>query len=620
MALFPAYAVDYEVRSPDSKAVLHLTCANGRIQYSVDWNGRKILRPSAVSLFNDMACEVAGVESNAVDKVWKPVWGQWSEIRDHYSEIKLDIKVAGGLDIHLVGRAYNDGVGLRYVVPPQNVPEQPEISFLCEYKLDSDATLFYALNEQEPAGPVLLSDLKSKNTLLGVPVVIAAGSDAFMGLLESDLYSAAPFEGMRVNSSADDKRLLFSRVKADGYKLPLQTSWRVILLGKNAGDLLMSTAALNMAADCRIEDTYWIRSGKAVWDWRVHGYEAADGFKYGVNTASYKRLIEFAAKNNIQYLLIDDNWYTAVSKGRMVVDPALDIAEVIRFGKEKEVGVILYYDRKKGSFGDDVLFSDYAAKGAAGLKYGFMGNKAGFTREAINAAAAQKLLIDFHDGPCPMTGVERTMPNLITREYCHAQQDARKAFTPRSFLKMAMVNALTGPMDQANGCYGLNGINKGERERGPKKRGGFHSTVVSETARVLVVYSGLICLPDAPEEYSKKTDLFEFIKRMPPATWDETRVINARIGERITTARRSGKVWFVGSVIDEKGGELSIPLDFLTGDISYNVTFYEDVLQGKDAGNQEAYNVRQGTLKKGDVVKARLAACGGHCMWIRPAE
>jgi alpha-glucosidase len=165
----------------------------------------------------------------------------------------------------------------------------------------------------------------------------------------------------------------------------------------------------------------------------------------------------------------------------------------------------------------------------------------------------------------------------------------------------------------------LNGINAGEREKGPLILESYSSTVVSEAARVLVVSSGLICLPDAPEEYLKKADLFDFIRRMP-ATWGESRVINSAIGQNITTARRYGNEWFVGSVIDETGGELSIPLDFLASNIVYDVTYYEDAADTHCVTNRESYQIRQGTVTLDDTITATLAPGGGHCMWIRPQK
>ena len=334
-----------------------------------------------------------------------------------------------------------------------------------------------------------------------------------------------------------------------------------ILIGETAGDLTVNTVALNLAAPCRLADTSWIKPGKGLWDWRIHGYDNGE-FVYGIDTRSYLHLIDFCAEQGLEYFTVDDHWFKTAGNGKMTVAPEVDIAKVMAYAKEKGVMIMLYYDRKKGDFGDETLFNHYAGLGAAGMKYGFMGNRSTFTRNAMNAAAENKLLINFHDGPVPMTGVERTMPNLITREYCHAQQDSRSAFTPETFLKMAMVSALTGPLDMANGNFGIKSINAGEREKGPRKKNSYISTVVSEVARTLVIYTGLVTLPDAPEEYLKKADLFEFLKQMP-ATWDDTRVLNSKIGKYITVARRSGDVWFVGSVSDQTERTLDVPLDFL---------------------------------------------------------
>jgi alpha-glucosidase len=218
-----------------------------------------------------------------------------------------------------------------------------------------------------------------------------------------------------------------------------------------------------------------------------------------------------------------------------------------------------------------------------------------------------------------MTGVERTMPNLITREYCHAQQDARRAFTPETFLKMVMVNALVGPLDMANGNFGIESINAGERKKGPRITNSYISTVTSEVARTLVVYSGLITLPDAPEEYLKKADLFEFLKVMP-ATWDETKVLNAQIADYITTARRSGDTWFVGSVNDQTARTLEVPLDFLDAGKTYEATLYQDAPDSHGVQNPEAYEIITKEVKRGDVIAAKMAVGGGHAMILKPIQ
>ena len=620
VATSQALAGTHEVSSPTNKAKVTLASDGGKLRYTVEWNGRRLVAPSAIAVCEAPVSGLTVGKATQVDKTWRPVWGQWSEIRDHCRELRLELKMEGGLVATLVCRAYDDGVAFRFILPAQAGRPADKLNFRCEHRLDPSARLWWPspMNRLVPAGPLEISEIGGKRDTPNTPVVVDSGAAGFAAILESDLYSAPAFESMRIRTSADAPATLVSESTALAGVGETLTPWRVILLGNNPADLLMSTATLNLAAPCKLPDPSWIKPGKAVWDWRVHGYRAPDGFVYGINTASYKRFIEFATRNNIQYLLIDEFWFSKAAPGRLTVAEQLDIAEVMRFAKEKGVDVLLYYHRRQGNFGDAALFADYAGRGAVGVKYGFMGDKAAFTRAAIDAAAANRLLIDFHDGPCPMTGVERTMPNLVTREYCHSQQDSRRAFSSESFLKMAAINALVGPLDQNNGNYALDNINSGQRKFGPRSKNSYFSTVVSETARVLIINSGLICLPDAPEEYAKKADLFEFIRQMPPATWDDTRVLNCRIGESITTARRSGKQWFIGSVTTSQGGELTVPLDFLDKDTEYLATFYEDALPAQNPPNQEAYRVRNGTVRRSDVVKAQLAPNGGHCIWIRP--
>lgn len=594
------------VQSPDGKVVVRLDCSHAQLRYSLSWNDRLLIHDSELSLLPDAEYAVRSVERSSRDKSWETVWGQFSTVQDRCEEIVLKLDVSG-VRVDLICRVYDDGVGFRFVVPQQQINKAVE--FVCEYgDVDKPFAGWFPNGEEEPLGP----EPFDKKAVRKMPAILDAGGDVFLGLLESDLYTATAFK-TAVLSGAKSKSNAMLTEKG------IITPWRVILLGNQPGALLTSTVPLNLAAECKLEDTSWIKAGKSLWDWRVHGYKTGD-FQYGIDTASYKRFIDFAAGNNIRYFLIDDHWFDKVKDGRMLINPNVDIKEITEYAQAKGVEILLYYDRKKGgSLGDEALFKFYSELGAAGIKYGFMGDNASFTRKAVEQTAANKLLVDFHDNPCPMTGISRTLPNAVTREFCHAQQDCRRTFTPSAFLKMAMINALSGPIDQCNGAYGLDGINQGGREKGPSEPNSFNSTVVSETARTLTIANGLIVLPDAPEEYAKKADLFEFIREMP-ATWDASRVIHSKIGEYITTARRSGEDWFIGSVMNEKGGSLEIPLEFLEEGKAYEVTFYEDAAETHYITKRESYQIRKGKVTNKDVIKAQIAPGGGHCMWIRPAS
>ena len=596
------FAAPAEVQSPDGQVSASFDVKDGTLFYSVSKGGTPIVGSSKVEILAGAKTEVVDESITVNDTSWEPVWGQFSTIRDHHSELNLSVTI-DGLPANLICRVFDTGVGFRFALPEEF--KDKKLTFFNEYK---------PLEGQKSYAGARGREIRKKGKGL-VPIVTQRSDGLHLAFLESDLYSAADFELMNVSSAGEDQTFI-AKSSAISNGESQVTAWRTILIGDNAGDLVVNTVPLNLAAPCRIEDTSWIKPGKGLWDWRVHGYDNGD-FVYGIDTRSYLRYIDFCSEQGIEYFTVDDHWFKSAKDGTMIVSPDVDIEKVMSYAKKKGVMIMLYYDNKKGQFGDDKLFAHYAQLGAAGMKYGFRGNRSSFTRNAIAAAAENKLLINFHDGPVPMAGVERTMPNLITREYCHGQQDSRSAFTPETFLKMAMVSSLSGPLDMSNGNFGINSINAGEREKGPKKKNSYISTVVSEVARCLVIYTGLVTLPDAPEEYQKKADLFEFLKVMP-ATWDETRVLNSKIGTYITTARRSGDTWFVASVTDQTARTLNVPLDILEAGKTYQVTLFEDAPDAHGAKNSEAYEIKTATVKKGDVVEAKMAVGGGHAMILTP--
>ncbi|MDF7801304.1 glycoside hydrolase family 97 catalytic domain-containing protein [Pontiellaceae bacterium B1224] len=633
-------AVPAVIESPDGTLSASFTVEDDSLFYSVARAGKPVVASSKVEIIPGAKMVLVDQSVRENDTSWEPVWGQFRTIRDHHNELTLFLK-ADGLPLKLVCRVFDTGIGFRFVLPAES--KGRELTFSNEYRiLDSAAHyrgqrgLDFSAPSRRPRSkggdksknnPQEIAPLWRTSDFLRfgeVPLVTERGDGLHVGFIESDLYSADPFEHMRVRFVNKDKSFTASSSAVSKGAGQL-TAWRTILIGETAGDLVLNTMALNLSAPCKLKDTSWIKPGKGLWDWRVHGYDNGD-FKYAVDTRSCLRYIDFCSEYGLEYFTLDDEWFDEAANGTMKVSDNVDIQKVIGYAKEKGVKVILYYDRRRGDFGDDKLFRYYADLGVAGMKYGFMGTDSKFTREytaftrvAMEQAAENKEVINFHDHPIPMAGVERTFPNLITREYCHGQQDARTAFTPETFLKMAMVASLSGPLDMSNGNFGIKSINAGERRKGPRKRDSYISTMVSEVARCLVIYTGLVTLPDAPEEYAKKLDLFEFLKVMP-VTWDDTLIPNSKIGEYITTARRSGDTWFVGSVNNQEARTLEISLDFLEPGKTYAATLYLDAPDAHGLENPEAYEIKTKTVKKDDVVQAKMALGGGHAMILKPVQ
>ncbi|WP_406684728.1 glycoside hydrolase family 97 protein [Seonamhaeicola sp. MEBiC1930] len=607
-----------ELSSPNGEVFVELSNFENKIKYNL-YNGETdLILNSEISILQDVKVEVIDSKINEVNTTWKPVWGQFSEIENHYREMEVSLNYEGTHATLLI-RAYNRGVAFRFKADDISVDLNP--SFFIEYGMSSSNKVYSPAGEGQPYGPVAISNLgkpqeNGKAYKIKMPLVVENQQKNFLSLLESDLISAPGFKV--INFTYDEQRdMLVSNNAFKSEKDSLVTPWRLILLEDQIGDLLTNTVPLNVAAPNQIQDASWIKPGKTLWDWRVHGFTTKDGFTYGIDNESYFRFIDFAAENNIEYFLIDDAWYTKVEPGKITMSEKLDLAKVAVYAEEKGVELMLYYDRRQGNYGDEELFPYYQSLGMKGIKYGFMGSNVPFTRDAIRLSAESNLLIDFHDGPVPFTGVTRTYPNAITREFCHAQQDSRRAFTPKTFIRMALINALQGPLDMNNGIFDISSVNAGERDKGPRKLNSLHTTVTAEAARTLIIFSGLVCIPDAPEAYTEKQDLFEFIQEMPVGKWDETKILHAKMDGYISTARRHGDQWFIGSVHNE-GGTLDIALDFLKEGENYIITYYEDTKNTNSKTNPEAYQVRITSAKKGDIVKAKMVAGGGHCMWIRP--
>lgn len=571
-------------------------------------------------------------------------WGKCDAYQDAYTAWSWRVVENGGAGrkIDIVFRLYGSALAVRYEFPKDGGwgDEVNVTGELTEFLFAGENQGWSYNGEREPFGPFPLGSPPKKK--LRPPLTIRRGDGGYAAVLEAATFEQAP---MMLVASGDGGY----RVKAPKSVIKNgHTSWRVVLLGDEAGDLLTGPAPYCLNPPCAIEDTSWIKPGLAFWDWRAWGAKTDDGFTYGLDMASWRRFIDFASENNVKYLMLDANWYgpefekasdPRTSRDHLVYQPDLskphvarkpapadwddpiDVPEIIAYGKERGVGVILYInDVARLNYPFEETLALYEKWGAAGIKYGFMEGggqkKVLATREIVRLCAKHHLICDFHDGPIPPSGDERTYPNYLTREFCHAQADGMRSFTPTTFCKQVFVNMLAGPLDMNNGLFALENP---ARDR-PRIFQNVESTVVAEAARVLITHSGLAVLTDCPEAYAEKADLFEFLSRLP-MDWDETRILNGAIGEHITTARRSGETWCVASATNEEGRELTIPLDFLKPGATYRATLYEDAPDAHYQTNREAYRVRRVEgLTSETKLRAVLAPGGGHALILEPAE
>lgn len=639
--------------SPNGKIEVGFLADQGQLTYSVKLNGQAIIGSSNLGIQSDSATslEIVEVKSSSEDKVWESVWGPQKVIHDRYKEIQM--KIGGTSPQTIVFRAYNDGLAFRYQLPEGRKMneeayqyENSTVSFL------SDKPIAWF-----PLSSVLVSDAVDVNTwqpapegegkvnkntrytfkpdVIRTPFTLKLTEQAYISVHEAAVVHSDD-AGLKLSGNS----LAFkSNNKTAGGSI---TPWRTITIADRPGALIESSLIVNLNKPSEIENTEWIKPGKTMWDWRNHGAHADDGFEYGITTESYIRYINFAAENGVQYVMVDAEWYGSERDPKAdpkTYLPQIDIPKICAHGKTKDVGIWLYVNTiGLEKFDIDETFKKFNKWGVVGIKQGFLN---GGTRSHIERAQAivkkcaeYEIMYVLHE-PHKPTGYRRTYPNILSYEYVNSMLDgpSRPSATPSRLINGLFVHALAGPVDRSCGMFDLDDFIS--REKCHRQ---IPSTVVSQTAQCLLFPSGLLTLPDHPDAYKRKADLFEFIAQLP-MNWDETLVLDAEIGKHITLARRAGNQWYVGTLVDENGRSSSLSLDFLEKGVNYDITLYEDAddahyeffgpenKQIARANNQEMkphktrrelYRVKRLNAIKGDKIPIVVAPGGGHCMWIRP--
>jgi alpha-glucosidase len=606
------------VKSPDGRLAVTIDVVKGVPKYTLSWKGTTLIGWSSLGVavkvdaggdWHEMGCK-----RRELRDTWQPVWGKRTEIVDECNELTLSLEDASKplTRLDIVFRAYDDGLAFRYVLQPEGGSQRILVDRdLSTFAFAVEGDAWSCNRENRPLGPEKLS---ASEGLRACPMTVKVGDLCTMAVLEAALYD---FAWLSLESEAND-RTFRARVAPCLVKTPFVTPWRVVMVGEKPGVLVDSDLLENLNPPCEIEDPSWIKTGVSFWDWRAWGHRAAD-FTYGLDLPSWKRFVDLGAEKGVPFLLLDADWYGPEfdkSSDPVRGDKAKDVREIIKYGMQRKVGILLYLnDAATRDFDLDTVLKTYHDWGAVGIKYGFMKgegqNKVNRTRRIIELCARHKLTCDFHDGPVPPSGDTRTWPNCITREYCHSQSDAKRVFTPETFCLQVYVNMLGGPLDMCNGLFDMT---HSLRQR-PKIFEQLDSTIVAEAARTLISYSGLTVLPDSADMYREHGELFDYIAAQKQP-WAESRTLSGEIGDYIVMARKTGETWLVAASTDDNARELNIPLDFL-GKGAFEAVIFEDAPDAHWQTNREAYFVRKQRVKSSDVVIAKLAPGGGHCMLIR---
>jgi alpha-glucosidase len=631
------------LKSPTGKVELSFSLAgDGAPLYSVSYAGMKVVADSRLGLTLRRAgplgsgFRVLDVTRASRDEKYTLVAGKTREARDRCEEMTVSLEKAGATPVRLdvVFRAFDDGAAFRYVLPQQAGLDRVEIlsedtrfRFLADHKAwVLQLGTFTTSNEREYV-PMPLLGIKPES-IVGPPLVIEAGDGLVVALAEANLRKWSGLHFARVEGGDDSRRpTLVAKLAPLPSQpdvvvrgaLPLVSPWRVLMLGAKPGDLVESTILTSLADPSEIADTSWIKPGKVAWDWWNGPVVPNVPWKAGMNNETFRHFIDFAAEFGLAYVLIDAGWYGDHRDGDADITraiPEMDMPGLAAYAKDKNVSLLVWLNWENVREQMDLAFPLYEKWGLAGVKIDYMDRKdqeiVAFYQRAARTAAKYHLTVDFH-GAYAGSGEERTFPNWLTREGVMGLEYNKWSdrITPRHNVTLPFTRMLTGPMDYTPG--GFRNVTVADFE--PKNDLPVVMTTRAQQLAMYVVYdSPLQMLSDTPAAYRGEPGA-DFLKAVP-ATWDETRVLDGRIGEYVVIARRHGSEWFVGAMTDG-ARKVSIPLGFLGGR-AFDATIWGDTRD--TATNPSRLSVLPARLggKGSRPLELSLAAGGGAVLYLRP--
>ncbi|MGE5796096.1 MAG: glycoside hydrolase family 97 catalytic domain-containing protein, partial [Ignavibacteria bacterium] len=535
----------------------------------------------------------------------------------------------------LIFRAYNDGIAYRFKTHINDTITVTKENI--EFNLADDYNIYFPeedsfFSHQERIYKFLKISQVPSSKFSSIPALIDCGKTK-IGITEADLFDYPGFYLTHTDSNSLKLNAVFPGcpreveqtndrdVKVIKHADYLARTigardfpWRVLIITENDEDLIASQMIYRLASPSKINNASWIKPGKVAWDWwnalNIYGVD----FQSGVNTETYKYYIDFASEYGIEYVILDEGWYKA---GNLLdVNPEINLSEIIDYGKQKNVGIILWVIWKTLDDQWNVAFNMFDSLKIKGIKVDFMQRDdqwmVNFYERVAKEAAKRELLVDFHGAYKP-TGLLRTYPNVISSEGVMGNEWNKwsENITPEHTVTIPFIRMLAGPMDFTPGGM-LNAAKEDFKIvfNRPMTQG----TRCHQLAMYVVYESPLQMLCDNPSNYLKEGECLDFLSAVP-TVWDTTIVLDAKVSDYVLIARRSGNEWFIGAMTDLAPRNLTLNCSFLK-DGDYNIEFYRDGVNAvRYAGD---YKMVKSEISASDKLKLHLAPGGGWAARIYP--
>lgn len=635
--------------SPDGKLKSTITVGD-KLTYDISCNGQQVLAPSPISatldngkVWGDKARLSKVTEKKNDTQIDAPFYRS-SCVRDYYNELTLRFKG----DYSVVFRAYNDGVAYRFV----NHAKKPFciLNEEVDYRFPADVTASVPYvnagkdgdyngqfhNSFENVYTTAPISQLNKERLMFLPLVVQATPEVKVCITETDLNN---YPGLYLTNAKGSNSLsgiqapypktmkqgghnnLQMRVqtreeyiaKVDG---PRNFPWRVAVVTTRDTQLAASNLSYLLAEPSKLSDTSWIKPGKVAWEWWNDWNLCGVDFKTGVNNATYKAYIDFASQYGIEYVILDEGWAVNLKADLMQVVKEIDLKELVDYAAARNVGIILwagYYAFERDMENVCRYFSEMGVKG---FKVDFMDRDdqlmTDFNHRAAAMCAKYHLILDLHGTHKP-AGLNRTYPNVLNFEGVHGLEQMK--WRPAGFdqitydVMIPFIRQVAGPMDYTQGAMrNATRENYYPSNSEPMSQG----TRCHQLAMYIVLESPFNMLCDSPSNYMREPESTSFIAQVP-TVWDETVVLDGKMGEYIITARRKGDTWFVGGLNNWDARDVEVDLSFLSSGSHKAVLFKDGVNAHRTARDYKREEVR---VSSAQPLKVHLAPGGGFTLQI----
>jgi alpha-glucosidase len=630
-----SFSKDYKISSPDGRIAVTVTIGK-EITWAASYNNVEILRSThSTMVLSDgrTAGENDGVKKSVNGKfndvIIPVVSSKHSRITDNYNFLSVNFKSG----FTLTFRAYNDGIAYRFETTMKDSlivkNEISDISFPSgsvtwfprEKSFMSHNENVFTYGNLDTIGSQHLASLPALFKTGEINILITeAGIEDYPGMWlrgagDGKLTGTWPQypDEERLNS---DRNL---RVTKTGDYIARTAGtrtfpWRTFVISPNDAGLIESDLVYKLAEPTRLTETDWIKPGKVAWDWwnanNIYGVD----FRAGLNNETYKYFIDFASKNGIEYVILDEGWYKL---GNLLeAAPGFDIGELCRYAESKNVGIILWVVWKTFNDQMDQALDQFSLWGVKGVKVDFMQRDdqkmVNFYYDATIKAAEHKMLIDFHGAYKP-DGFGRTYPNALTREGVKGMENNKwsKDISPEHDVTIPFTRMVAGPMDYTPGAM----VNMEKANFQPLfTRPASQGTRVHQLALYVIYESPLQMLADNPSNLMKEQECTDYIVKVP-VVWDDLEVLQAKTGDYLLLARRSGKNWFVGGLTDWSARDMELDLSFL-GEGEYIMEIFEDGINADRYASDYKHKTLE--VRSGLKMNIHLAPGGGWTAKISP--